>query len=52
MNATYVSAFLAAGHYATDTLVIGGVKVKGMEFAVAEESQNPRMFFLFSFAFI
>lgn len=44
MNATYVSAFLAAGHYATDTLSIGGVKVKDMEFAVAEESQNPRTF--------
>lgn len=43
MNATYVSGFLAAGHYATDTLVIGDAKVKDMEFAVAEQSLNPRM---------
>ncbi|KAJ5302326.1 hypothetical protein PENANT_c008G07893 [Penicillium antarcticum] len=41
MNATYASGFLAAGHYATDTLVIGGAKVKDMEFAVAEKSLNP-----------
>ncbi|KAF3384988.1 putative aspartic-type endopeptidase opsB [Penicillium rolfsii] len=41
MNATYAGGFLAAGHYATDTLVIGGAKVKNMEFAVAEESHNP-----------
>ncbi|OQE03189.1 hypothetical protein PENSOL_c001G11163 [Penicillium solitum] len=41
MNATYVSGFLAAGHYATDTLVIGDAKVKDMEFAVAEQSLNP-----------
>ncbi|CAI7567449.1 unnamed protein product [Penicillium palitans] len=41
MNATYVSGFLAAGHYATDTLVIGDAKVKDMEFAVAEKSLNP-----------
>jgi hypothetical protein len=47
LNATYVSAFLAAGPYVTDTLVIGGAKLKDMEFAVAEESYNPRknMFF-------
>lgn len=44
MNATYVSGFLAAGHYATDTLVIGDAKVKDMEFAVAEKSLNPRMY--------
>ena len=42
MNATYVSGFLAAGPYATDTLAIGGAKVKNMEFALAEESRNPR----------
>ncbi|KAJ5117169.1 Peptidase A1 [Penicillium atrosanguineum] len=41
MNATYVSEFLAAGPYATDTLVIGGAAVKNMEFALAEESRNP-----------
>ncbi|KAJ5757377.1 uncharacterized protein N7511_006071 [Penicillium nucicola] len=41
MNATYVGGFLAAGHYATDTLVIGDSKLKDMEFAVAEESYNP-----------
>ncbi|KAJ5194688.1 uncharacterized protein N7498_008126 [Penicillium cinerascens] len=41
MNATYVSKNLAAGPYATDTLVIGGVTVKNMEFAVAEQSDNP-----------
>ncbi|KAJ5902386.1 hypothetical protein N7495_002914 [Penicillium taxi] len=41
MNATYVSGFLAAGPYATDTLVIGGAEVKNMEFALAEESRNP-----------
>lgn len=44
MNATYVSAFLAAGPYATDSLVIGDSKVKNMEFAVAEKSNNPRKF--------
>jgi len=44
MNATYVSGFLAKGPYATDTLVIGGAMVKNMEFAVAEESLNPRKY--------
>ncbi|OOQ82675.1 aspartic-type endopeptidase opsB [Penicillium brasilianum] len=42
MNATYVDSFLAAGPYATDTLTIGGATVKNMEFALAEESKNPR----------
>ncbi|KAJ5935749.1 hypothetical protein N7466_005296 [Penicillium verhagenii] len=41
MNATYASGFLAKGPYATDTLVIGGATVKDMEFALAEESENP-----------
>ncbi|KAJ5222409.1 uncharacterized protein N7469_008649 [Penicillium citrinum] len=41
MNATYASGFLAYGHYATDTLSIGGAKLKDMEFAVAETSLNP-----------
>lgn len=44
MNATYASGFLAYGHYATDTLSIGGAKLKDMEFAVAETSLNPRKF--------
>lgn len=44
MNATYVGSFLAAGPYATDTLTIGGVTVKNMEFALAEQSHNPRTF--------
>ncbi|KAJ6021377.1 hypothetical protein N7540_006881 [Penicillium herquei] len=41
MNATYVSGSLATGPYATDTLTIGGVTVKDMEFALAETSSNP-----------
>lgn len=44
MNGTYVDSFLAAGPYATDTLAIGGATIKDMEFAVAEESNNPREF--------
>lgn len=44
MNATYVSKNLATGPYATDTLVIGGATVKNMEFAVAEQSDNPRKY--------
>jgi hypothetical protein len=47
MNATYVSGFLAKGPYATDTLVIGGATVKNMQFAVAEESLNPRKYIFF-----
>lgn len=45
MNATYVTEFLAAGPYATDTLIIGGATVENMEFSLAEESANPRMSF-------
>lgn len=44
MNATYVSGFLAAGPYATDTLAIGGASVKNAQFAVAEKSRNPRKY--------
>ncbi|KAJ6002605.1 hypothetical protein N7451_005152 [Penicillium sp. IBT 35674x] len=40
MNATYASGFMAEGPYATDTLAIGGITVKNMEFAVAELSKN------------
>lgn len=49
MNATYVDSFLAAGPYATDTLTIGGATVKNMEFALAEESKNPRTLMIFCF---
>ena len=47
LNATYVGGFLAAGPYATDKLVIGAATVKDMEFALAEESKNPRKFDFF-----
>ncbi|KAJ5249025.1 hypothetical protein N7468_000476 [Penicillium chermesinum] len=40
MNATYAAGFLAEGYYATDTLSIGGVKVKDYQFAVADISHN------------
>jgi hypothetical protein len=48
MNATYVGGFLAAGSYATDTLVIGDAKVKNMEFGLADESHNPREYMALS----
>ncbi|KAJ5633097.1 hypothetical protein N7490_009436 [Penicillium lividum] len=42
MNMTYAGGdYLAAGPYATDTLTIGGITVKDMEFGLAEESRNP-----------
>lgn len=44
INSTYVDTFLAAGPYATDTLMIGGATIEDMEFVVAEESINPSKF--------
>ncbi|CAI7656708.1 unnamed protein product [Penicillium pancosmium] len=41
INSTYLDTFLAAGPYATDTLVIGGATIENMEFVVADESINP-----------